>query len=118
MLNLLSFLGIFGLCAIAWLFSEDRGRVPWKLIGWGIGLQLVIGLLVFRVPGTRDFVLVVNNVLNAVIDASEAGARFLFGPLFVPNPASPSAPIGAGQWIARAITPPICASPRRTPGPR
>ena len=111
MLNLLSFLGIFGLCAIAWLFSEDRGRVPWKVIFWGIGLQLVIGLFVFRVPGTRDLVLVLNNMLNAVIDASEAGSRFLFGPLFVPNPASPSGPIGAGRWIARALTPPFVPAP-------
>ena len=111
MLNLLSFLGIFGLCAIAWLFSEDRERVPWKVILWGIGLQLVIGLFVFRVPVTRELVLVVNNLLNAVIDASEAGARFLFGPLFVPNPTSPSGPIGAGRWIARAITPPFVPAP-------
>ena len=111
MLNLLSFLGIFGLCGIAWLFSEDRGRIPWKVILWGIGLQLVIGLLIFRVPITREFVQIVNTVLNAVIDASEAGARFLFGPLFVPNPISPGEPIGAGRWIARAITPPFVPAP-------
>ena len=111
MLNLLSFLGIFGLCGIAWLFSEDRGRLPWKVILWGIGLQLLIGLFVFRIPGTRDLVLVLNNLLNAVIDASEAGARFLFGPLFVPDPLRSSGPTGAGQWIARALTPPFSPAP-------
>ncbi|NEQ98489.1 MAG: nucleoside:proton symporter, partial [Cyanothece sp. SIO2G6] len=94
MLNLVSFVGIFGLCFIAWCFSEDRRDIPWKVLMWGIGLQLVIGALVFLVPPTRDLVLVLNDVLNAVIDASEAGARFLFTDLFVPQPGTePSGPI-------------------------
>lgn len=111
MLNLISFLGIFGLCFIAWLGSEDRRAVPWKVIIWGIGLQLVIGALVFLLPGSRDLVLVFNNVLNAVIDASDAGARFLFGPIFVPDPAVSAGPTLAGRWIARAITPPYVPVP-------
>lgn len=106
MLNVLSFLGLFGLCLIAWLGSEDRSRIPWKVILWGIGLQLVIGALVFWVPVTRQFVLILNDALNGIIDASEAGARFLFGPLFVPDLANPPGPTLAGRWIARTITPP------------
>ncbi|MEL6764115.1 MAG: Na+ dependent nucleoside transporter N-terminal domain-containing protein, partial [Cyanobacteria bacterium J06607_6] len=43
MLNLLSLVGIAGLCFVAWLGSEDRQRVPWKLMAWGIGTQLVLG---------------------------------------------------------------------------
>ncbi|WP_346290134.1 NupC/NupG family nucleoside CNT transporter [Sphaerothrix gracilis] len=111
MLNLLSFLGLFGLCAIAWLGSEDRRRIPWKVIIWGIGLQLVIGLLVFRIPGTRDLVLILNDLLNGIIDASEAGARFLFGPLFVPDPSAAAGSVGAGRWLARALTPAFTAVP-------
>ncbi|NET35985.1 MAG: nucleoside:proton symporter [Cyanothece sp. SIO1E1] len=111
MLNVLSFVGILGLCLVAWLGSENRRTIPWKVIIWGIGLQLVIGLFVFRVPVTRDLVVVVNDFLNAIIDASEAGARFLFGSLFVPNPADTPGPVLAGRWIARAVTPPYVAVP-------
>ncbi|NET09388.1 MAG: nucleoside:proton symporter [Merismopedia sp. SIO2A8] len=106
LLNLVSLLGIFGLCFIAWCFSEDRRVLPIKVMIWGIGLQLVIGALVFLVPPTRDFVLLLNDALNAVIDASEAGARFLFTDLFVPTPSASSGPMLAGRWIARALTPP------------
>lgn len=110
MLNLVSFVGIFGLCFIAWCFSEDRRDIPWKVLAWGIGLQLVIGALVFLVPPTRDLVLVLNDLLNGVIDASEAGARFLFTDLFVPQPGGgPSGPMLAGRWIARALNPPYVA---------
>lgn len=105
-LNLLSFVGIFALCGIAWLGSENRRTIPWKVVIWGLALQLVLGLLVFSFPLTRTIVRLVNDNVNAVLDATEAGARFIFGPLLVPNPASVPGPVLAGRWIARAVTPP------------
>ncbi|GAB4303608.1 MAG: nucleoside transporter C-terminal domain-containing protein [Oscillatoriaceae cyanobacterium] len=102
MLNVISFFGIFGLCFIAWLGSEDRRKIPWKVIFWGIGLQLLVGALVFQVPVTRDSMMVLNDLLNVVIDASESGARFLFGPIIVPHPGTVG-PGEAGRWIARAL---------------
>lgn len=87
-LNAISFLGIFGLCAIAWIFSENRSfRVfPWRVVVAGIFLQLVLGALVFVVPGTRDALQIFSNLLNVVFDAADAGARFVFGRNVVPVP--------------------------------
>ncbi len=104
-LNLLSFAGIFLLCGIAWLGSENRRVIPWKVIFWGIALQLILGLLVFTFPITRSVISVVSNGINAVLDATEAGARFLFGSLLVPEPIATPGPILVGRWIARAVTP-------------
>lgn len=104
-LNLLSFVGIFALCGIAWLGSENRRIIPWKVIIWGIGLQLVLGLLVFSFPGTRTFIQVLSDGVNAILDATETGARFIFGSLLVPEPNRVPGPILAGRWIARAVTP-------------
>jgi CNT family concentrative nucleoside transporter len=105
-LNLLSFVGIFALCGIAWLGSENRRIIPWKVIIWGIGLQLVLGLLVFAFPVTRTFIQVLSDGVNAILDATETGARFIFGSLLVPEPNRVPGPILAGRWIARAATPP------------
>lgn len=110
-LNLLSFVGIFALCGIAWLTSEDRRIIPWKTIAWGIGLQLILGALVFLLPATRSLMLLLNDAVNAVLDAAEAGARFLFGPLLVPQPTGVPGPVLAGRWLARAITPPYVPVP-------
>ncbi|QIZ71191.1 NupC/NupG family nucleoside CNT transporter [Oxynema aestuarii] len=110
-LNLISFLGIFGLCFIAWLGSEDRRSVPWKVIFWGVGLQLAIGLFVFTLPQGRDFIATLNDALNALIDASEAGARFLFGPLMVPDRLLSPGPGDAGRWIVRAVGQPYVPVP-------
>ena len=105
-LNLLSFVGIFALCGIAWLGSENRRIVPWKVIIWGIGLQLVLGLLVFSFPITRTVIQALSDGVNAILDATETGARFILGSLLVPEPNRVPGPVLAGRWIARAVTPP------------
>ncbi|MBD2018570.1 nucleoside:proton symporter, partial [Leptolyngbya sp. FACHB-36] len=110
-LNLLSLLGMVGLCGIAWLGSEQRRLIPWRVILWGVGLQLALGFLVFLVPFTRLIVVGVNDGVNAVLDATEAGARFVFGPLLVPDPMIVPGPVLAGRWIARAIAPPYAPVP-------
>lgn len=104
-LNSISLLGMVVLCAIAWVGSENRKVVPWRVIAWGIGLQLLLGALVFLLPPTRAIFLLLNDGVSAVLDATEAGARFIFGDLLVPNPAVVPGPVLAGRWIARAITP-------------
>ena len=104
-LNVISALGIAALCAIAWLGSENRRIIPWKTILFGITLQLIIGLLVFVLP-TRELIAQLNNALNVLLDASEAGARFLFGggsSSFVPDPNRVVGPGPAGRWITRAV---------------
>ena len=85
-LNFISLLGIFGLCAIAWLFSENRNPkyFPWRVVIMGILLQLVLGALVFTVPVTRYLLEGFSNLLNVVFDAADAGARFIFGRNLVP----------------------------------
>ena len=90
-LNLISFLGIFGLCFIAWLFSENRRLryFPWRVMVTGILLQLALGAAVFLFPPTRDALKAFSDLLNVVFDAADAGARFVFGKNIVPLPDKP-----------------------------
>jgi CNT family concentrative nucleoside transporter len=118
LLNLISLLGIAGLCTIAWLGSENKSVIRWKVIAWGIGLQLCIGLIVF-VFGPQ-LVEGLSTFLNAILDASEAGARFLFGgpnSVLVSDPNLAAGPGPAGRWIARAIGTPYVAVPGDRIGP-
>jgi CNT family concentrative nucleoside transporter len=110
-LNLLSLIGIFALCGIAWLGSENRRIIPWKVIFWGIGLQFVLGFVVFLVPLTRDAIVVLNDAANSVLDATERGSRFVFGSVLVPDRSNVPGPVLAGRWIARAVTPPYVPVP-------
>ena len=47
-MRVVSFLGLFVLAFLAWLMSEDRKRIPWRVVGWGIALQLLFGLVVLN----------------------------------------------------------------------
>ena len=45
--------GLFGLAVLiglAWLFSNNRRGVDWKLVGIGLALQLVIAAFVLLTP--------------------------------------------------------------------
>ncbi|MFP4222402.1 MAG: NupC/NupG family nucleoside CNT transporter [Phormidium sp.] len=118
MLNLLSAIGLAGLCFVAWLGSEDRRIVSWNTILWGIGLQLVVGGIVFGIGS--DVVVWVNDLLNVLLDASEAGARFLFGggsSHFVPDPNRSPGPGVAGRWLVRTLGDPYVSVPGDRLGP-
>ena len=118
LLNLISLLGVAVLCLIAWLGSENRRVVSWNVIIWGIGLQLLVGLVVF-VFGPQ-LVEGLSTLLNTILDASEAGARFLFGgstSVLVSEPNFAAGPGPAGRWIARAVGTPYVAVPGDRIGP-
>ncbi|WP_017306155.1 NupC/NupG family nucleoside CNT transporter [Spirulina subsalsa] len=113
-LNIISLVGILGFSVIAWLGSENKRLIPWNTIIFGIALQLIIGAFVFIVGS--QVVEGLNNLLNAVLDASEAGARFLFGSGIVPEPGRTVGPGVAGRWIVRAVGDPLVTVPGDTIG--
>ncbi len=79
--NLVSFAGIFILTALAWLVSSDRRNMNWRVIGWGIGLQLLMAAFIFRVPAGTKVFRVVNDAVVRILDSAGAGSRFVFGRL-------------------------------------
>ncbi len=91
--NLISFSGIFLLAGFAWLISTDRRIVNWRLIAWGVGLQLLFAAFIFRFPAGTSLFLAANDAIVTVLDAASAGSRFLFGRLAIP----PGASNGSGE---------------------
>ncbi|MEW6209047.1 MAG: nucleoside transporter C-terminal domain-containing protein [Acidobacteriota bacterium] len=79
--RLISVAGLFAFAAIAWLLSTDRRKVQWRTFLWGLGLQLVIGLLIFQLPASQKLFLWLNDAVLALLSASKRGTEFLFGPL-------------------------------------
>ena len=49
-------IGIFGIIAIlliAYIFSNNRKKINFKLILWGISLQVFFAVLILKVPGGK-----------------------------------------------------------------
>jgi len=82
--NLVSFAGIFVLTGFAWILSADRRNMNWRVIFWGIAIQLLIAVFVFVVPAGTKVFLFVNDVVVKILDSASAGAEFVFGPLAIP----------------------------------
>lgn len=82
--NLISFGGICAILACAWALSESRRTVNWKLMGWGLGLQMILAVGIFVTDQGRAFFLMLNSVVIAALGSATAGIRFLFGPLALP----------------------------------
>jgi CNT family concentrative nucleoside transporter len=73
--------GIAVLLGVAVLFSADRKRIPWRLVGMGMTIQFVIALLVLKVDIVRAGVDAVSNFFVKILDFNRAGTEFLFGSL-------------------------------------
>src|SRR5689334_6849603 len=78
------FTGILGMAVIlglAWLFSTDRRAIKLKTIGWGLGLQLVLGFFVLRSETGRQIFQAAGDAVNRLLSFSYAGSEFVFGEL-------------------------------------
>ncbi len=74
--------GLFGwlaLLVLAWLCSEDRRSVPWRVVAGGIVLQVALALLLIGVPAARSAVMLLNGLVEALQHATDDGTGFLFG---------------------------------------
>ena len=82
--NLVSFFGIFILAFIAWLCSENRRIINWRVVFWGIVLQLFFAFFIFVIPVGSKFFLLVNKAVLGVLETASEGTRFIFGRLALP----------------------------------
>lgn len=76
--------GLFGLAAligIAWLFSNNRRAVDWRLVGIGLSLQIAFAALVLLVPGGRDVFDGLGQAFVKVLSFVNEGSAFIFGNL-------------------------------------
>jgi concentrative nucleoside transporter, CNT family len=91
--HLQSLLGIATILMLAWLFSENRRAFPFRTVIAGLAMQVVLALLLLKVPVARDALFALNGVVTALTDATRAGTSFVFGftgggepPFAVTNP--------------------------------
>jgi len=82
--NLVSLAGVFLLVGFAWLCSSDRRVVNWRVIFWGVCLQLCFALFIFLIPAGSRFFLFVNSMVVKVLQSAMAGPKFIFGRLALP----------------------------------
>ena len=73
-------LGIIVLLGLAYLFSYDRKRIDWRLVGGGLFLQLIVALLVLYVPFVGALLEGLGKAFIKMMEFTQAGVSFLLGP--------------------------------------
>lgn len=74
-------LGLGVLIGILWLLSVARGKISWRLVGVGIGLQALLAVLVLKVPFVSLFLETITRGVTYLLGFSQEGAAFIFGDL-------------------------------------
>jgi len=76
--------GLFGLAVligIAWLFSNNKRAVDWRLVVTGIALQIAFAAVVLLVPGGRDVFDALGKGFVKILSFVNEGSGFIFGSL-------------------------------------
>ena len=71
--------GLAGLLFIAWLLSEDRWRVPVRVVVAGVALQIALAILFTKFPPATGIFLLLNDGVTALQKATDAGTALVFG---------------------------------------
>jgi CNT family concentrative nucleoside transporter len=74
-----SVFGLLSLLFLAWLLSENRRAVPWRIVLSGVLLQIILAALLLKTPPLKQFFLALNDALLALERATQAGTAFVFG---------------------------------------
>lgn len=87
--NLVSLIGIPILICLAWLMSEHKKLFPWRVVLWGVALQIFFGWIVLATTPGRAFFTLLNDMITGLLNFTSEGAIFVFNGLAVPPSASP-----------------------------
>lgn len=74
-----SALGLAVMLLLAWLMSSHKRRFPWRVMLWGLALQLGLAALILRTgPGQAVFVQI-GRLFEALLGFVDHGSQFVFG---------------------------------------
>ena len=93
--KLIGLLGIVSILGIAFLFSNNKRKINYRLVVSGLGLQLVLAILILKVPIVTKFFQFLGHGMEKIEQFAREGMMFCFGGV-LPNPPA-LAPIFGGN---------------------
>ncbi len=91
-------LGIFVILVIAWLLSNNKRQINYRVVLWGLLLQLVFAVIILKTePGQAVFIYA-KFAITKLLSFTDAGASFLFGSLYRGDPGVVKEIGGAGPF--------------------
>ncbi len=85
-------IGVVLILGIAWLVSNNKKKINYRLVGSGILLQIVIALLILKVSFVKSFFQKIGSIITHIEAFAKEGASFVYGGLMADNSAGGSVP--------------------------
>lgn len=80
-LRFMSVVGLFSMVLIAYLFSANRKAINWRTVISGILIQIVLGLIILKVPVGKEIFEGARQLFTGILDYTNEGSKFVFGGL-------------------------------------
>src|SRR5256886_1323797 len=71
--------GIVLILGIGMALSRNRRAISWRIVAWGLGLQLAFAIFVLRVPLGQKLFSALGDVVKQILSFSYVGSEFVFG---------------------------------------
>jgi concentrative nucleoside transporter, CNT family len=79
--RLTGLLGIALILGIGILMSRNRRAIRWRVVAWGLGLQVLFAIFVLRVPAGQALFRWLGALVTGILGYSYIGSQFVFGEL-------------------------------------
>jgi CNT family concentrative nucleoside transporter len=66
------------LLGIAFILSNNRRKINYRIVGWGLSLQFIFGILILKTPLGKPLFGFFDKVITKLISFSDSGSDFLF----------------------------------------
>ena len=97
-------IGIVVILGIAFLLSNNKKAINYRLVISGIGLQLLIALLVLKVPFITSFFAMLGRGMGKIEQFATQGAAFAYGGIMVDKHDGTSSGFGAPHTFVFAFS--------------
>ena len=77
-MHLQGLIGMILLLGIAFILSNNRRQINYRIVGWGLSLQFIFGILILKTPLGKPLFGFFDKVITKLISFSDAGSDFLF----------------------------------------
>ena len=71
-------IGMILLLGIAFILSNNRRKINYRIVGWGLSLQFIFGILILKTPLGKPLFGFFDKVITKLISFSDSGSDFLF----------------------------------------
>jgi len=92
-------IGIIVILGLAFLWSNNRKKINYRLVVTGLFLQIALAIFILKVPIGQDIFAFLGKAINKLLDFSKEGGLFVFGDLTKVTEILPEGIVKSGVFL-------------------